>query len=99
MHDLGEQQLKDIQHEHIYEISVDGATRRFAPLKTEPTEDFESKLKERINSYVEVQLERSLSGEGPPKVPMRFAAGGMAILLLFVATLVVIALVVKLAFF
>ena len=28
VHDLGEQHLKDIQHEHVYELSVDGAPAR-----------------------------------------------------------------------
>src|SRR5438067_12132076 len=34
VHDLGAQSLKDIQHEHIYELSVDGAPAAAKPLKT-----------------------------------------------------------------
>ena len=99
VHDLGEQHLKDIQHEHIYELSVDGETRRFMPLKTEPKADFESRFEERIQSYVERQLEQSFSADGQPKVPVKLAAGGIAVLVLFVVALVIIVLVVKLAFF
>src|SRR5881227_4006083 len=32
VHDLGAQSLKDIQHEHIYELSVDGAPAAAKPL-------------------------------------------------------------------
>jgi class 3 adenylate cyclase len=35
VHDLGEQSLKDIRHEHIYEVSVDGAPASARPLNTE----------------------------------------------------------------
>ena len=34
VHDLGKQNLKDIQHEHVYELSVDGASAGTKPLKT-----------------------------------------------------------------
>ncbi|MBV8258731.1 MAG: adenylate/guanylate cyclase domain-containing protein [Actinobacteria bacterium] len=63
VHDLGEHDLKDIQHEHIYELSLDGAPRAAKPLKAtgaaEPT--FEERMTERINAYVEERLERAFS--------------------------------------
>jgi len=100
VHDLGEQHLKDIQHEHIYEISVDGAPAGTKPLKTEPrpSEDsMEERLEARINAYVERQLDQAFTD--PAKTGMKLAAGGLATLLLTVGTIVVIVLVVKLAFF
>ena len=36
VHDLGEAHLKDIQHEHVYQLSIDGGPSEFPPLKTEP---------------------------------------------------------------
>src|SRR5262249_58081287 len=52
VHDLGPQNLKDIQHEHIYELSVDGRSVRDQPLKTAPkrqrTDDGAAPLPERL---------------------------------------------------
>jgi class 3 adenylate cyclase len=101
VHDLGEQNLKDIQHEHIYEISIDGAPAGVTPLKTEPgpQRDFDKRIEERVTSYVERQLEQAFTEGTTPQVPMKLAAGGLAILVLLVVTLVVIVLIVKVAFF
>jgi len=61
VHDLGQQHLKDVQHEHIYELSIDGRSLAGRPLKTEasgsPQEDMGARLEKRINAYVEGQLE------------------------------------------
>jgi class 3 adenylate cyclase len=65
VHDLGEQHLKDVQHEHIYELSVDGRAMTSEPLKTHTPESrqedmakrFDDRLEERITSYVESTLE------------------------------------------
>jgi class 3 adenylate cyclase len=103
VHDLGQQNLKDIQHEHIYELSVDGESAVSKPLKTLPApakESFESRLEERISNYVERQLEQAFSDpSAAAKVPVKMAAGGLTILVMLVVALVVIALIVKLAFF
>ena len=60
MHDLGQQDLKDIQHEHIYELTVDGRSVPARPLKTEApksrSEDMAARFEERINAYVEGKL-------------------------------------------
>jgi len=96
VHDLGRQNLKDIQHEHIYELSVDGAPAGSKPLKTERSETVESRLEERISAYVEQQLERAFID---PAAPAKLAAGGIATLVMLVVALVVIVLIVKLAFF
>ncbi len=100
VHDLGEQNLKDIQHEHIYEISVDGAQASTKPLKTQaaPPESFESRFEARVQAFVEQQLEHALDPVNP-KVPTKLAAGGLMVLLMVVVVLVVIGLVIKLAFF
>jgi class 3 adenylate cyclase len=95
VHDLGQQNLKDIQHEHIYELSVDGAPAASKPLKTERAGTVESRFEERINAYVERQLEQAL---GDPRSQMKSAASGLAMLVMLVVAIVVIVLIVKLAF-
>jgi class 3 adenylate cyclase len=111
VHDLGQQDLKDVQHEHIYELTIDGRAVSPKPLKTQQTqthksrqEDMASRFEERITAYVESQLESAFSGEGgPPKVPTKLAVGGAAIglgvLFMVVAVLVAIALLIKTVFF
>jgi class 3 adenylate cyclase len=92
VHDLGRQDLKDVQHEHIYELSIDGRSLAGRPLKTQKPqsrqEDMAAKFEERITSYVESQLEaafakKGVPGERPPqaqaKVPAKLALGGVAI--------------------
>ena len=61
VHDLGQQHLKDVQHEHIYELTIDGRSLAGKPLKTEkpssPEEDMGDRFAERINTMVESRLE------------------------------------------
>ncbi len=64
VHDLGQQHLKDVQHEHIYELTIDGRSLAGKPLKTQPAksreQDMDARLEERINAYVHGQLESAL---------------------------------------
>ena len=102
LHDHGEAQLKDIQHERIYELAVDGAPSSFPPLKTEAPRSAGEALAERIKQQVERDLERSFSGETAPKAPLRLAVSGLTILALtlalLVAAVVAVILLAKLAF-
>ena len=103
--DLGEQRLKDVQHERVYELSIDGRVSA-KPLRVEPkrtrTDDMAARFEERVQSYVEDQLERALMG-GKPEVPTRLALGGAAIglgvLFMVAVVLVAVALLVKVVFF
>jgi len=107
VHDLGQQDLKDVQHEHIYELTVDGRKVSGKPLKTHSPksrqEDMASRFEERITSYVEQQLETAFSGGTAPKIPTKLALGGAAIgfgvLLMTLIVLVAIALLIKTVFF
>jgi class 3 adenylate cyclase len=60
VHDLGQQDLKDVQHEHIYELTIDGRSLAGKPLKTDQPkskqEDMAARLEERIDSFVEGQI-------------------------------------------
>ena len=75
--DLGEQHLKDVQHEHVYELSLERVAREaFPPLKAtgeSREESIEKRFEERINRYVEEQLDAALGdaarrpGTGPSR--------------------------------
>jgi class 3 adenylate cyclase len=101
LHDHGEAQLKDIQHERIYELAVDGGPASFPPLKTEAPKSAGEALAERIQREVERDLEQSLVGGSEPNV-FRHAASGLTIaalaLVLLAATVIAVILLVKLAF-
>ena len=109
VYDLGRQNLKDIQHERIFQLALDDQPKESRPLKTESPGMPESRANEiarsfeqRINAYVERQLEEALSG-GEPKLPTKMIAGGIGIgfgtLLAFLVVALAIALIVKFAFF
>jgi class 3 adenylate cyclase len=61
VHDLGQQHLKDVQHEHIYELTIDGRSLAAKPLKTEKPkssqDDMAARFEERINAFVERKLQ------------------------------------------
>jgi class 3 adenylate cyclase len=64
VHDLGQQDLKDVQHEHIYELTIDGRSLASRPLKTQASktrgEEMGKRFEERINAFVESQLESAM---------------------------------------
>ncbi len=104
--DLGEAKLKDIQHEHVYQLSLDDGARSFPPLKTEVEKDAGDLLGERIERHVTERIERALMAtEGSANIPTgatKAAVGGcaIAVAVLVVALLALLALIllVKLAF-
>src|SRR5262245_54235400 len=105
MHDLGSTALKDVQHEHIYELAVDGESS-FPPLKADAPKSSGDLLAERIQRHVAEQIEASFTagGDAKPsaKVPLGIAVGGLAIaalgILLLAGIAALIILLVKLAF-
>ena len=106
--DLGERNLKDIQHEHIYEVAVDGRSTGYKPQAKEHarhktrSDEMAARFEERIESYVERQLENAFSG-GQPQIPTKLALGGLGIafasILMIIAVVVVIVVAVKVIFF
>ncbi|MGZ8781879.1 MAG: adenylate/guanylate cyclase domain-containing protein [Gaiellaceae bacterium] len=101
VHDRGEAQLKDVQHERIYELAVDGEPS-FPPPRTEVPKSAGERLAERIQRQVEHDLEQSFVGGSSQRVPIGPAASGLAIaalaLLVLVATALAVILLVRLAF-
>ena len=102
LHDHGEAQLKDIQHERIFELTVDGGPASFPPLKTQAPKSSGEALGERIQRQVERDLERAFLGDSETKLPVRLAVSGLGIaalaLLLLTATVVAVILLVRVAF-
>ena len=68
--DLGQQHLKDIQHEHVYELSLEEERHDFPPLKEDRTGRADAMAEDfgrRIEDYVEKQLESAFSRALPGK--------------------------------
>ncbi len=72
--DLGQQNLKDIQHERIFQLALDEQPAEERPLKTNG-EELQSSFEQRISNYVERQLEKAMNqveaGEHPKERPRR----------------------------
>jgi class 3 adenylate cyclase len=62
--DLGRQNLKDIQHEHVYELSLEESPQSFPPPKQAQADragdELAQRFNDKINRYVESQLEAAL---------------------------------------
>jgi len=99
--DLGRQNLKDVQHERIYQLALDDVPGSFPPLKTEAPKSASDALAERIERHVEEMIEQSftgaLSGKPPPQAT-RWTLPGLLNLVLLVAAIVAIVLLLKLVF-
>ena len=102
LHDHGEAELKDIQHERIFELAVDGGPSSFPPPRTQTPKSSGEALAERIQRQVERDLEQAFLDGSEPTVPVRLAASGLAIaglsLLVLAAAVVAVILLVRLAF-
>jgi class 3 adenylate cyclase len=108
IHDLGRQQLKDIQQEQIYELVLDNRAPVSLPLKAQAADSradaMAKRFEERVSAYVEQQLEAAFEGGGAPvDIPVGLAAKGLGLaalsLLMLVFVVVVAALLVKVVFF
>jgi class 3 adenylate cyclase len=76
--DLGQQNLKDIQHERIFQLALDEQPAESRPLKTEG--EGPASFEKRISNYVEQQLEEAMRqverGAAPPKKRRWWRGGG-----------------------
>jgi class 3 adenylate cyclase len=91
--DLGQQNLKDVQHERIFQLTLEG-DERFPPLKTEAPKSSSDALAERIERHVEEMIEQSFKGVKPkkpkPHDTLRMTVIGLVELVLVVLTILVI---------
>jgi class 3 adenylate cyclase len=100
--DLGQQDLKDVQHERIYQLAIDG-DQSFPPLKTHAPKSASDELGDRIERHVEEMIARSLKpakSEARDKSKaqvdtLRHTVSGLIQLLLVVVTIVIIIWLVK----
>jgi class 3 adenylate cyclase len=100
--DLGRQHLKDIQHEHVYELSLEESHAAFPPLKAARErsggETIEERFEQRINQYVEEQLEAAFSKPLPRQDRGGTKRGCFLTLMAVAAAVAAILLLVVLAF-
>jgi class 3 adenylate cyclase len=98
--DLGQQHLKDVQHERIYQLALDG-DQEFPPLKTETPKSASDELGDRISRHVEEMVEKSLTGAFEKEAPVNVAKWsmiGMLNLLIVIVMVFAIILLIKLVF-
>jgi len=101
--DLGQQNLKDVQHERIYQLALDGE-QSFPPLKTDTPKSASDELGERIERHVEEMIAQSFQPKGPGKSNrsaasegLRYTAVGLIeLLLLILLVIFVVWLVLRL---
>jgi class 3 adenylate cyclase len=98
--DLGQQNLKDVQHERLFQLAIDG-DQKFPPLKTDTPKSASDELGDRIERHVLEMVEASLgsaTGKGKAKGQvntLRFTVIGLIELVLVVLTIVIIIWLVK----
>ena len=99
--DLGEQKLKDVRAEHIYQLELDGSPTYFPMLRTEGSSaDFSERINKHVESMVEAQLNSVFAGGKPPTVKLAgLTAFGLITLFVFVGLLVGLAFLIKVVFF
>ena len=113
LRDLGRQQLKDVEEERIYQLSLDGQPDRFPALKTERrakpsrAEVLGENFEQRIEDFVSKTIESSLLGKPPPLPPkalrpqaMRPVLGfAFATVVALIIGVILVVLLVKVLFF
>jgi class 3 adenylate cyclase len=99
--DLGEQTLKDVRAEHLYQLELADSPTYFPMLRTEGTsKDFGDRISKHVESMVEAQLQSVFAGGKPPTAKMAgLTAVGIGALLALLGVLVGIGFLIKVAFF
>jgi class 3 adenylate cyclase len=92
--DLGQQNLKDVQHERIYQLALDGGPKEFPPLKAEAPKSSSDLLGERIEQHVEKMVSQAFEPGGAnikvAETGFRHTVIGLAELLLVVLVIIFI---------
>ena len=96
VHDLGETALKDIQHEHVYQVSFAGGPSEFPPLKAERPKSSGEALAERIQAHVDRELERAFTGLSTPKEAPARRTSPWVVVLALAAVAILVLLLLKL---
>jgi class 3 adenylate cyclase len=100
--DLGKANLKDIQHEHIYELSLAERLSQFPTLKTASAETAADELAAKIEQRVNEQILAAFEVGETPRAPQasttklaKLSALGLVNLVLLVAAIVAVVLIVR----
>jgi class 3 adenylate cyclase len=94
--DLGEANLKDVQHERIFQLALPEQRSDFPPLKTVKAKTLDERLEEEIERRVHEQI---LSAFTTPSGQTKQTFFGLTQLILVVAAAAAIFVMVKTAFF
>ena len=99
--DLGEQNLKDVRAEHLYQLDLGGSPQYFPLLRTETSKsDFGDRINKHVESIVEAQLNSVFAGGKPPTAKLAgLTAFGLITLVVFVGLLVGLAFLIRVVFF
>ena len=99
--DLGEQKLKDVRAEHLYQLELGDSPSYFPLLRTEgSSKDFGDRISRHVESMVEAQLQSVFTGSKPPTAKMAgLTAIGIGTLLAVLGVLVGIGFLIKALFF
>jgi class 3 adenylate cyclase len=92
LRDLGDTELKDVQHERIFQLALPEQRSEFPPLKTAPTKTPADRLAEEIERKVHEQVLAGFDSGGRGTKPAVF---GLLNLVLVVAAAAAIFLIVK----
>ena len=90
--DLGQAQLKDVQHERIFQLALPEQRSEFPPLKTTAPKTSADRLSEEIERRVHEQV---LAGFGEPAASTRAGLSGVANIALVVGVAVVVAVLIR----
>ena len=96
IHDLGQARLKDVQHERIFLLALDGQTGDSRPLRAPAAESSAETLAKEIERQVHEDILASFKGrpDSTSKVA-RLALVGLVTLVLLVAAVAAIFLIVR----
>jgi class 3 adenylate cyclase len=99
--DLGEQKLKDVRPEHLYQLEHGEGPQYFPMLKTEGSSaDFSQRINRHVESIVEAQINSVFTGSKPPTRKLAgLTAIGIGTLIAFLGVLVGLGFLIKTVFF
>jgi class 3 adenylate cyclase len=99
--DLGEQKLKDVRAERIYQLDFEGSPTYFPMLRAEGSSaDFGERINKHVESIVEAQLNSVFAGGKPPTAKLAgLTAFGVVTLFIVLGLFVGLAFLIKVAFF
>jgi class 3 adenylate cyclase len=96
--DLGQADLKDVQHERIFQLALPEQRNEFPPLKAATAKTSEQRLEDEIESLVHRQILAGFEQAQPGRSQVRSTFSRLLQLVMVVAAIVAIVLLVKLAF-